>query len=395
MKKKLFLIALTAAMLSPTLTGCASGEPAAPAHTHAAPEGWDRNATEHWHTCECGEKLDAAAHALDDMNVCTVCGSEIIDWGDGTFNVYDYDETGAAIRDSSFSKGGELLMEYVYEREYDADGNPVLEKMIVDGVLCTEASYTTDENGTWQTGYTDYYEDGSKVIAAYNIDGEITHSQHFNADGVMELESFTEYAYTDNGESYGAKYTEITADGEKLYAEYNQYEDVTLRQKWAPDGTLTYSEDYEYGYNDEGNRIWVKEYRDGRLIYEILGYMEVYDDYGHARFPETTVEYYENDTKLVTVHGVDSEPATKTWYNAAGEVVHELTFTYEYDDEGSRTRMLTYDDGELIMESEYKKDSNGWTYLALETEFRPDGTKLVREYDENEEIISETEYGKG
>jgi len=395
MKNKLFSIALTAAMLVVALTGCSSGEPAAPVHTHAPLEGWDRNATEHWRNCECGEKLDAAVHTLDDLNVCTICGSEILDWGDGTFNVYDYDETGATIRDSSFSKGGELLMEYVYDREYDAEGNLVTEKVLVDGVLCTEASYTTDENGTWQTGYTDYYEDGSKDIIEYNVDGEITHSQHLNADGVMELETFTEYAYTDDGEIYGAKNTEVAADGEKWYAEYNQYEDVTLRRNWAPDGTLTYFEEYEYGYNDEGDRTWVKEYRDGRLIYEILGYMEVYDDYGYSRFPETTVEYYENDTKLVIVNGVDSEPAIKTWYNAAGEVVHELTFTHEYDDEGNRTRMLTYDGGELIMESEYKKDSNGWTYLALETEFRPDGTKLVREYDENEEIISETEYGKG
>lgn len=46
------------------------------------------------------------------------------------------------------------------------------------------------------------------------------------------------------------------------------------------------------------------------------------------------------------------------------------------------------------MESQYAINSDGWTYLAMETEYRPDGTTMVREYDENEELISETEHGK-
>ena len=271
----------------------------------------------------------------------------------------------------------------------------MLEKVFTDGVLSSEIGYTTDENGTWQTGYTDYYEDGGKTVVEYDFMGNITHAQHYNADGTMASESFSEYAYDDNGDSYEVRCTEIDADGSKWLAEYNQYEDVTLRQAWEPDGTVKYIETFEYDYNEDGDRLWVKEYQNGTLIYEILGYAEVTDADGWYRFPETTVDYYENGTKLVTFHGIDSEPAIKTWYNAAGEVVHELTFTYEYDNEGHRTRMLTYDEEELIMESVYKLDSSGWTYLALETEFRPDGTKLVREYDENEEIISETEYGKG
>lgn len=394
MKKK--LTALICALAVFALTGCSGGQSAAPAHTHAPLEGWDRNATEHWHNCECGEKLDAAAHTLDDMSACTVCGSEILDWGDGTFNVYNYDETGATTRDSSFSKGGELLMEYVYEREYDAEGNPVSEKVFVDGALTTEAGYTTDENGTWQTGYTDYYEDGSKIIAEYNVDGNITHSQHFNADGVMESESFSEYAYTDDGDSYEAKYTEVAADGEKWYAEYNQQGDVILRKNWAPDGTLNYAEAYEYGYDEDGERMWTKEYHDDMLTYEVLNYAVVYDaDGGYTRYPENTVEYFENGTKMAIFHGPDAQEAIKTWYDAQGNVVHELTFTHEYDDDGNRTRTLTYDGEDLVMETEYKYGSDGWTYLALETEFRPDGTKFVREYDENGEIISETEYGKG
>ena len=401
MKKNLTAFALTAALLAAALTGCGSGEPAAtapatePPHTHAALEGWDRNGTEHWHNCECGEKLDAAAHSLDDMNTCTVCGSEVIDWGDGTFDVYNHDENGNIVRGSSFSKGGELLQEYVYEREYDADGNPIWEKVFTDGVLTSEAGYTTDENGTWQTGYTDYYEDGGKSVVEYNFEGEITHYQSYDADGALEHESFSEFAYDEDGNIYEASCTDVYASGEKWYAEYNQHEDITLRQAWEADGTLRYTETYEYGYDEDGEESWRKEYEDGRLVYEILNYVTVIVEDGWSRFPENTVEYFENGTWMAIHYNEDYEEDRKTWYNAEGKQVYEVTMTYEYDDEGYVTRMLTWEGDTVIMESEYKKNSYGWTYLALETEFRPDGTTLVREYDENEEIISETEYGKG
>jgi len=393
MKKKLTALICTLAVIAPA--GCSSPEPAAPVHTHAPLEGWDRNATEHWHNCECGEKLDTAAHELDDLSSCTVCGSEIIDWGDGTFDVYNYDENGSTVRGSSFSRGGELLQEYIYEREYDAEGNPVTEKVFTDGVLTSEVGYTTDENGTWQTGYTDYYEDGGKTVVEYDFEGNITHAQHYNADGTMASESFSEYAYDDNGNSYEASCTEVDADGSKWLAEYNQYEDVTLRQAWDADGTLRYTETFEYGYNEEGKEDWRKEYQDGRLVYEILNYVTVIEEDGWSRFPENTVEYFENGTKMALHYNSEGNDDRKIWYDVEGNVVYEVTMTYEYDAEGNLVRMLTWEGETVIMDSEYQMDSDGWTYLALETELRPDGTKLVREYDENGEILSETEYGKG
>ena len=116
MKKKLTALICTLAVIAPA--GCSSPEPAAPVHTHAPLEGWDRNATEHWHNCECGEKLDTAAHELDDLSSCTVCGSEIIDWGDGTFDVYNYDENGSTV----YTVRGELAWGHQL-RIYDAAGN--------------------------------------------------------------------------------------------------------------------------------------------------------------------------------------------------------------------------------------------------------------------------------
>lgn len=392
MKKKLFFSALTAAMVMAAVTGCASGEPA---HTHAPQDGWDRNGTEHWQNCACGEKLESAAHTLDDAGVCSVCGSEVLDWGDGTIDVYNYDDAGNYTHQSSFSKGGELLQEYIYEREYDADGNLTLEKVLLDGVLAEEYLYTTDENGTWQSGYVIHYDDGSKTVGGYDVEGNIILTQAYDAAGELEHEARSEFAVSDSGVSYEANCTELYADGTKVYAEYTQYGDHTLREFYAADGTLESSESCEYGYNSEGQRTWVREYENGVLTYEILNYAECSGSDGSWwRYPENTVEYFENGTKMATFYGPDTEAARKTWYNAEGSVVHELTFTTEYTEEGYLNRILTYDGDTLVMESQYAINSDGWTYLAMETEYRPDGTTMVREYDENEELISETEHGK-
>ena len=52
----------------------------------------------------------------------------------------------------------------------------------------------------------------------------------------------------------------------------------------------------------------------------------------------------------------------------------------------------TYDGDTLIKDSEYEISADGWSYIAKEIEYHSDGTKTVREYDENNELIGETKY---
>ena len=72
-KKNVVISALLTAAL---LAGC-GGQPQGGDHTHTAKEGWEWNGTEHWQVCECGEKMDAAAHELNDALVCADCGAEV------------------------------------------------------------------------------------------------------------------------------------------------------------------------------------------------------------------------------------------------------------------------------------------------------------------------------
>ena len=68
MKKFLSLLAAGALMVS-LFTACTK------THVHQAVGGWECDAKEHWMLCEDGEKMNAQAHALDDLSVCSVCGA--------------------------------------------------------------------------------------------------------------------------------------------------------------------------------------------------------------------------------------------------------------------------------------------------------------------------------
>ena len=93
-------------------------------HVHEA-ETWERNLSEHWQICGCGEAFGLEAHDLGDDVVCTVCGSEIWDFGDGTGSVCDYDEAGECIRWTEYDVDGNVTFDERSEIEYDADGNKV------------------------------------------------------------------------------------------------------------------------------------------------------------------------------------------------------------------------------------------------------------------------------
>jgi hypothetical protein len=87
MKKTLALILPLIVLL--LCTGCV----AQIFHKHEPSNGQlDRNLTEHWISCTCGEKIDAADHTLDG-DICTVCNSKIVDDGDSVC-VHNYNEFG-------------------------------------------------------------------------------------------------------------------------------------------------------------------------------------------------------------------------------------------------------------------------------------------------------------
>lgn len=369
-------------------------------HTHTAAEGWDRNSKEHWKVCECGEKMELGAHELNDENVCSVCGSEVWDY-DGSADVYNYDENGNMLRSTSCDAEGNVESDTVWEYTYDEDGNMQQVKIYNNGVLTEEEFYAAGEEGEfYKESIMMYHEDGSKTKNAYDVNGNVIYMASYNAEGKTEYESWSEYAPLEDEEFYETKSTEIYEDGSKIVAEYTEYGDLITRVSYYPDGAVDFEERYEREYNEEGDMLWEKTYRDGMLTHEIVSYASGSDESSSWRYIEKEIDYYEDGTKLTTEYCVEG-PVKETYYNADGSVDSVVTYTYELvddgewnvEDHGEWNCAKTYIDGVLTFEEKHSVGEEGWfTYKSQEIEYHEDGTKTVTEYDENSEVVSETKY---
>ena len=268
MKKFLSLLAAGALMVS-LFTACTK------THVHQAVGGWECDAKEHWMLCEDGEKMNAQAHALDDLSVCTVCGAEIIDWGDGSYDVCVIDQYGEFTRWASYDSEGNLTSDSRNEITYDENGNKTFMKSYTDGVHSADVYYAMGKNGVYEAKYIDYDEDGSYFTNEYNEDSELILACTYDASG-----------------------KEI------------------------------YRDTYEYAEDEDGKRETVKEYENGRLVFEILSYA-VYSEEGYTeRYPAKTVDYNEDGSKIVTEYEADGSKITFE-YDANGNLVKETSYEGE------------------------------------------------------------------
>lgn len=391
MKKNYIITLITGLLMILILVGCDNNQPADAenVHTHTASETWEWDATNHWHVCECGKVMDSAIHAVGDDLFCTDCGTEIWDFGDGYIDALSYDEYGNCLKQISYDPNGNIISELSHEYEYDEAGNVLRDKFYVDGMLQSDDEYIMGADG-WPCPVksTYYHESGEYFINEYDSNGNGIKFIGYDKAGNVLSETYSEYALNSDGEWYEVKYTEINENGEKLIAEYNEYGDAIRRTIYDTDGNLTSEDVWEFEYNEEGDHLWEKQYRNGILVFEITGYASGSDDEVSWRYPEVTIEYYEDGTKLVSKFGENTEVETETMYNADDTVAYVRTYIYETFEDGNWKSIKVYEDDELIKESEYAMDEEyGWSYKAKETVYHEDGT-TVYEYDKDGNVIS-------
>lgn len=339
------------------LSGCGK-------HTHTPGELWERDMNEHWHFCECGERVDIAAHSLQN-DVCLVCGSEIWDAGDAVY-VYNYNDTGTVLRTSAYDPQGHLLNEYTYSYLYNPDGLLLREECCENGTLIQEAEYDTD---------------GNLLFSRFYEEGEIA------------METANEYALHPDGWHYLLRSVEYVAEPGATYScEYNPYGDLVSRVKYDSDNNVMYTEQYEREYDADGQPLREKTYTNGILTYEIVGYTTVTEEDGRTRFPSETVEYYEDGAKLVCVYGDNGEVATETYIMADGTLGRALRYEYQTDINGNWNYIRVYEGDRQVTETRYETTEEGWNYRATLINFRKDGSRQVFHYDENGELLEEIEY---
>lgn len=323
--KKIMTLLLAGCLAASLLVGCGDK------HVHTAVGGWDRDAKEHWLVCEDGEKMDVGTHILNDDSVCTVCGSTLIDWGDGSFDVYNSDEHGETIRCTSYDSDGVITSDSLTEITYDEEGNKTHVKTYREGILSDEVYYAIGADGVYEVKYISYNEDGSYFTNEYNEDSELILACTYDENGVEVFRVISEYAEDEDGNRYVCLNTEYDYVNQKIYiGEYNAFEDQIGRKVCSLDGTVILENRYEYTYNGNGKTETYKEYENGRLVFEVLSFGVYSDEEYTMRYPKTTVDYYEDGSKTVTEYEADDSRITFE-YDAAGNLVKETA----YDAEGN------------------------------------------------------------
>lgn len=273
---------------------------------------WQRDLTSHWRLDESGAVTDLAPHTLDDMLLCSVCGSEIIDFGDGSGDVINYDAQDNIVRYTSFQADGSISYESLHQLTYDDNGHLTLDVEYVNGVLACETSYTVDADGFYPLPVksTYYNDDGSFSVNDYDEHGNVIRSAIMEADGTVSYEAIGEFVLGEEGWYYEARNTASFADGTSFYTEYNQYGDMIRTINKEPDGTIWADDVYEYEYTEEGIRKGCKQYSFGVLVMESFCNSDGYI--------VKEIEYLEDGSTIVYEYDEEGN-ATETHYDAAGE----------------------------------------------------------------------------
>lgn len=346
MKKLLPLLLL----LLTLLTAACAEEPTLPAFE------WERDVHTHWQLDEDGAIINRGDHTLDEMMICTVCGSEVWDLGDGTVVITDYDEYGNVLRYTVW-EAGEVTGE------------------IVCALVC-------DENGMIQT-QTEYLDGVLACRYEYDENGNCVRFLSYDEEGAVSSETFTEYALDADGWYYACRTETTFATGESYLEECNQYGDTTLNRITDADGTVLFDATCEYGY--EGyKKLWCKTFEGGVLIEEAF--------YSEEGLVARSIEYTPEGERTEILNNEYGDPLSATTYAADGAILSETICAYVYSENGDLLEARTFTDGVLTEEILYRYDEETGFIGCQMTTWYPDGSRTVEEYDSSFDLVRTTVY---
>ena len=260
---------------------------------------WERDARSHWQLQADGSKTDAQVHDLDEESMlCTVCGTEVWLFDDGSAELTNYNEQGETVRSTSCDENGEATSSVVFIYEYDEVGNKTREYQFENGVYVAQTVYALNEEGENQPLWSEsYYDDNTWARNEYDAHGNCIKAYTYDENDAVTSEITTEYALGDDGWYYEARSTTVM-EGATFISEYNQYGDKTY----------TYICDAAQGVLFETRRVY--EYKDGQAVY---------------------CKQYEQDVLVM-----------ETFYDESGNTVKEIehledgtVIVYEYDEDGN------------------------------------------------------------
>ena len=232
-----------------------------------------------------------------------------------------------------------------------------------EGTVWNAVEYTYNDAGTWM-GEKDYVDGILAAEREYSID----------ADGNQQL--IKEITYNEDGSWIGA--------------EYDLYENQVIEIHTNADGNVELDRRFDHTYDEDGNKTLTKTYDNGVLVEE-QEFWVGFDEDGTWSMSGKTTTYHEDGSKTVSDGDLEATWSSETTYDAAGNVVEELRYEYEQDENGEATASRGYKNGKLFVETQAITLPSGEPGM-LWTEYNEDGTKTITELSENFEPVKETVY---
>lgn len=177
-------------------------------------------------------------------------------------------------------------------------------------------------------------------------------------------------------------------DGSTSVYVYDAFGNTTFSLEYDSEGNLLFTYNWEYTYDDAGNMLTETEYTDGAISY----YAEYALDSEGLPYTAKVFTFFEDGTSDYQEY--DQWLNNTLWisYNADDTVLFSIRNEFTCDDNGNVLYQKTYEDDVLTSESEYtfmEGEFGAYTYCSKEITYFEDGSKLITEYDEFYEIISE------
>lgn len=288
---------------------------------------WSFDSKNHWSDCECGVKIEPAAHNLY-KNICIACGATVLSSTD-TSLVITYDKHGSPKTCDEYASYGKLIRADRYNWEYDENGNKMSCRLYSNGVLSEETTYqpcALPGQEVCSKEHIYYYEDGSRTVICYDAYESMVSKTEYHSDGTAALQQTYDNAYDDQGNRLRQTcYTDGVLAKETLSflgPDGNLYESSVI--SYNADGSIAVDRIDDYTFDDQGNLSYRSRSSGGTIINERFYKLDQHGDVYRAH----EIVYRADGTKseeyfYVSTSGSIGDLSRYIKYDEAGNIIED------------------------------------------------------------------------
>jgi hypothetical protein len=245
-------------------------------------------------------------------------------------------------------------------------------KLVIDSVLTDKMDDTINFmvmlNDTGIRIWDKVFKDGETVVAQYNETGKCTKTFNFKKKALTQICEL-EYDAADRilNTSIIDPTGQVTFRNEYVYRSDGQMAETRSYQKSNSSPSRVV-----FIYDEQGRRNRIEAFTADGVLERIHEY--VFDDKGRT-LEESTIYLTESmksyGSRIVNVHNDKGDIVAQTFYDHAGKVKNEYSYTYEYDQEGKKIRPEEPEDPDSRVDVLLTDEQGNWTQQVVYHHNRP------------------------